>query len=117
MIELKPMTCVNCGGQIDRRTMKCPYCDTPYESPDGRIKIVVDRPGVHTIRCETKVDMMYMRNSPERVTQYVLRDMRQQIADSLLAYMKMTTSEVYDPMNCCQIIRGEIRVVDPSFDY
>jgi hypothetical protein len=43
--------------------------------------------------------------------------MREQIADGLLAYMKMQTSECYDPMNCCQIIRGEVRVVDPTFDY
>lgn len=117
LIEMKPLLCTQCGAPIDRRTMKCPYCDTQYEHPNERIKIVVDRPGVHTIRCETKVDMMHMRHSPEGAREYVLRDMRQQIADGLLAYMKMTTSECYDPMSCCQIIRGEIRVVDPSFDY
>ena len=115
--DIKPLTCHNCGANINRRIMRCEYCGTEYEYPDERIKIIVDRPGVHTIRCETKVDMMHMRYSPEGAREYVLQDMRRQIADGLLAYMKMTTSECYDPMNCCQIIRGEVRVLDPSFDY
>jgi hypothetical protein len=117
MFDPKPMTCINCGANINRRTMRCDYCGTEYESPNERIKIIVDRPGVHTLRCETKVDMMHMRYSPEGAREYVLQDMRQQIADGLLAYMKMTTSESYDPISCCQIIRGEVRVLDPSFDY
>ena len=61
--------------------------------------------------------MEHMRYSPEGAREYVLRDMIEQIADGLLAFMKMQTSECYDPMNCCQIIRGEVRVVDPTFDY
>ena len=117
VFDIKPMTCHNCGANINRRAMRCDYCGTEYESPNERIKIIVDRPGVHTIRCETRVDMMHMRSSPEGAREYVLRDMREQIADGLLAYMKMATSESYDPMNCCQIIRGEVRVLDPSFDY
>ena len=117
VLDIKPMTCQNCGANINRRTMRCDYCDTEYESPNERLKIIVDRPGVHTIRCETRVDMMHMRYSPEGAREYVLQDMRQQIADGLLAYMKMTTYESYDPLNCCQIIRGEVRVLDPSFDY
>lgn len=115
MFELKPLVCKNCGGQIERSTMKCPYCGTQYESPNGMLKIVVDRPGFHTIRCETRVDMENMRHNPEAAKEYVLRDMREQIADGLLAYMKFMTSESYDFMHRCQIIRGEVRVVDPTF--
>lgn len=117
MFEPKAMTCQNCGANINRITLRCDFCGTEYESHNDRIKIVLDRPGVHRIRCQTKVDMECMRHSPEKVRDYVLRDMREQIADGLLAYMKMTTSECYDPMSLCQIIRGEVRVVDPSFDY
>ena len=117
MFEAKPMKCQNCGANINRRTMQCDYCGTEYESPNERLKIVVDRPGVHTIRCETRVDMDHMRYSPEGAREYVLQDMRQQIADGLLAYMKFATSESYEPLNCCQIIRGEVRVIDPSFRY
>lgn len=58
MDTLKAMTCKNCGANIDRRTMRCDYCGTEYESSNERIKIIVDRPGIHTIRCETRVDMV-----------------------------------------------------------
>ena len=117
MLEMEAMKCPNCGANVNRRNLRCDYCGTEYKHPNEQIKIVVDRPGVHTIRCQTKVDLEHMRQAPERVREYVLRDMRKQIADGLLAYMKMQTSECYDPMNCCQIIRGEVRVVDPTFDY
>ena len=117
MFEAKPMKCQNCGANINRITMRCDYCGTEYESPNERIRIVVDRPGVHTIRCETRVDMDHMRDCPEGAREYVLQDMRQQIADGLLAYMKFATSESYEPLHCCQIIRGEVRVLDPSFDH
>ena len=117
MLEMKAMKCQSCGANINRITMQCDYCGTQYESPNDRIKIVVDRPGVHIIHCQTKVDMEMMRHYPEGAREYVLQDMREQIADGLLAYMKMTTSEIFDPMNCCQIIRGEVRVLDPHFDH
>ena len=29
-IKLHPNTCVNCGGGIDRETMLCRFCGTPY---------------------------------------------------------------------------------------
>lgn len=116
-MELQTMTCKNCGANINRRTLRCDYCGTEYEHPNDRIKIVTIRPGVHTIRCQTKVDMEMMRHSTEGAKEHVLRDMREQIADGLLAFMKMTTSECHDQRSHCQIIRGEVRVVDPSFDY
>lgn len=28
--KLKPVTCVNCGGRIDKDTMTCCYCGTYY---------------------------------------------------------------------------------------
>ena len=117
LLNIKPMTCCKCGARINRSSMKCDYCGTEYESPNKNIKIMVDRPGVHTIRSQTEVDMMYMTHSPESAREYTLNEMRQQIADGLLAYMKMTTSESYNTFKCCQIIRGEVRVLDPSFEY
>jgi predicted amidophosphoribosyltransferase len=117
MFEPEAMKCPNCGANINRRSLRCDYCGTEYKHPNEQIKIIVDRPGVHTIRTQTRVSLEHMRQAPERAREYVLRDMREQIADGLLAYMKMTTSESYDPLNLCQIIRGEVRVVDPSFDY
>lgn len=29
-IKLQPMTCINCGGSIERKSMTCEFCGTPY---------------------------------------------------------------------------------------
>lgn len=113
MLDLKQLQCKNCGGQIDRATRKCPYCGTQYEMPEG-IKIVVDRPGVHKIRCQAAVSQDMIARAPEAATEMTLAQMRKQVADGLLAYMRFVTED--DPRIMCQIIRGEVRVLEPRDD-
>lgn len=118
MIELKPLTCQNCGAQIDRRTMKCPYCDTQYERKHdgGIVQFVVERPGVHRIRAEVRIADEVTHHYPEQATKMAMDKMRHQIADGLLDYLTICTE--HNPMGMYQIIRGEVRVVDPTFsDY
>jgi hypothetical protein len=50
---------------------------------------------------------------PERARDYTLNQLREQIADGLLGFMKITTS--HDLCEQAEIIRGEVRVVDPTF--
>lgn len=117
MVELKPLSCKNCGGQIDRATMKCPYCDTQYERTcnDVQIKFAVERPGVHVIRAAVKIDEMAL-HYPKEASDFVMGKLRESIADGLMEYMKICTTR--DERSFCQIIRGEVRVVDPTFtDY
>lgn len=120
LLEFKPLICERCGGTIDRKTMRCPYCGTEYirENNGDQIRIVVDRPGVQKISTQVRVDMDMMADSPEGARAYVLDRMRHEVADALLAFMKISTAEDYSPLSRCQIIRGEIRVIDPTFtDY
>lgn len=115
--EIKPLICERCGGQIDRKTMKCPYCDTQYERKNNGVTVryVADRVGIHTIRADVRVDNFRLQRDPEGATEYALDRLRQEIADGLLAYMKIATQK--DFLEQCEIIRGEIRVVDPTFTY
>lgn len=117
MIERKPLICQNCGGRIDRRTMKCPYCDTEYERnmDEMPIRFVVEQPGVHRIRAEVRLAEEMIVRDPEGASRYAMNKLRQGIADGLLEYMKICTSKSFDPMNMCQVIRGEVRVIDPTF--
>ena len=115
MAELKPMVCERCGGDIDRRTMRCQYCDTQYERKhEGtQINYVVERPGIHRLRAEVRIADEMTRRDPEMATKIATDRLRNGIADGLLDYMKIYTN--VDPMLMCQIIRGEVRVVDPTF--
>lgn len=74
MFELKPLVCERCGGHIDRKTMKCPYCDTQYERRNNGVTVnyVVDRPGTHRLSAEIRVDEEMMARDTEGATHYVL---------------------------------------------
>lgn len=114
-MDLRPHICKQCGGHIDLATMKCAYCGTTYSDPALRnITFKVDRPGVQRIRTQITIPNDRMKQSPEAARDYALRELRNQLADGLLAFMKIDTAE--DFMNDAQIIRGEVRVLEPSFD-
>lgn len=117
MIKIEPLICEQCGGAIDRRTMKCLFCDTQYERKNNGVTLnyVVEQPGTHRIRAQVRIDKRMMADNPERATAYTLDKMRQEIADGLLGYMKITTAEDFEFGRECQIIRGEVRVIDPEF--
>lgn len=113
---MEKLVCENCGGQIDRSTMKCPYCGTQYERTycGTPVRFVVERPGVHRIRAVAMVADELSMHDPERATEFTMDKLRQGIADGLLSYMKMETER--DPRHRCRIIRGEVRVIDPSWE-
>ena len=116
MFELRQLECVNCGGKIDRSTMKCPYCDTQYERKQDEhiIKYEVERPGVHRIRAKVKLDQASIIHNPEAESNYVMGKLRSAIADSLLDYMQIAIAD--DPRSFTKEILGEVRVVDPNFN-
>lgn len=117
-MDLNPYICKCCGGRINVAKMKCEYCDTYYEDQSlRRIKIETVRPGQHTIRAEVALDMDGVRHNPEGARDYALRELRNQLADGLLGFMKVQTAENFDPriFGRTEIIRGEVRVIDPSF--
>lgn len=114
-MELKPYICERCGGPINISKMKCEYCGTEYQ--DERLKNVyveVVKPGVHSIYSEVRIPReALLRNKVEDIRNYSLGQLRHQIADGLLGYLNIATHKDY--MEDCEIIRGEVRVLDPMF--
>lgn len=118
-MELKPYICKCCGGRINVAKMRCEYCDTPYEDSSlKRIKIETVSPGQHTIRAQVALSYDHMLHSPEGARDYALRELRNQLAEGLLGFMKIQTAENLDPkyLERTEIIRGEVRVIDPMFN-
>lgn len=118
-MKLTPYICKCCGGRINLAKMRCEYCETPYEDNSfKRIKIETVQPGVHTIRTQVALSMDHMAHNPEGARDYALRELRNQLADGLLGYMKITAAEDFSPKywERTEIIRGEVRVVDPTFN-
>lgn len=113
MINYDALTCSNCGAPIDRSTMTCPYCKTQYSFPNPELKLEVIRPGAHKIYCQAIVPNRIVAEVPDRARDYTLAEMRNQLAEGLLGYMKISTSK--DFREDCQIIKGEVMVLDPYF--
>lgn len=115
-MEMTPYTCGCCGGRIDVSTMRCMYCDTQYHHPSlERLNIVKVEPGVHSLRGEVRIPREVMMHAdPEAIRDRSLDELKHQMADGLLAFLKISTC--IDPMSNTEIIRGEVRVVDPMFD-
>lgn len=117
-MDLRPYICKQCGGTINLATLKCEYCGTPYKDESlKRITISTRVPGEASLRAEVRIDRYSMERDPEGARDYALRELRNQLADGLLAYMKITTSTDYSAryLEQTDIIRGEVRVVDPMF--
>ena len=118
MRKVEQLKCECCGGIIDRRTMKCPYCDTQYER-DGDdlikspLRIEQIPTGVQTYYAAVKIGLDMLSN-PE-TAQRVIRD---QLAKSL-AKVVAENMEVevershYDFSN---IYKGRIRIVESKLD-
>lgn len=116
-MDLRPYVCKQCGGTINPATLKCEYCGTRYEDESlKRITITTQTPGQHTIRAQIHLDRELIRYNPERARDYALGQLREQIADGLLGYMKITTSKDISRWgDQVEIIRGEVKVIEPTF--
>lgn len=118
-MDLRPYICKQCGGTINPATLKCEYCGTPYHDESlRRITISQVAPGEAKLRAEVRINRYSMTQDPERVRDYALKELRNQLADGLLAYMKITTTTDFSAkyFEQTEIIRGEVRVVDPMFE-
>ena len=112
MDELKPLICQSCGGHIDRRTMKCPFCDTQY---NGKIEPVPIEPLFVADGCETLAisiqipEEQLLRSANEML--YVQEEMCKLLAKRMMPYLKVRENR--NPMNFDRIFTGLIKFVKP----
>ena len=118
-MDLRPYICKQCGGRINPSNMRCEYCGTEHYDPHlKRIAVSTVRPGEARLYAEVRINYEDMMRYPEQARDYALRELRDQLADGLLAYMKITTADDFN-INFngrTEIIRGEVRVIDPMFE-
>lgn len=117
MVKLQ---CVNCGGHINPETYVCEYCGTRYQKPVGSTPlmstVILEHPKVQTIAAKMAVDRNMVRClGEERAAEYCVEEMAQEIAKQLAPFMAIDTD--YDPRMNVRIVRGRIRIVEPSFRF
>ena len=120
LYELK---CRNCGGALDPKTLKCPYCGSQYERKNEHMGDMV-RP-VYIQTCPAQiVPLAYQMSVSEEEMQYYpqeemaeicMKKVTYELAKALVPYVKIETQR--DLCNMQQIIRGTVRVVEPDFRF
>ena len=120
LYELK---CRNCGGALDSRTLKCPYCGSQYERKNEHMGDMVRTVYIQTCPAPI-VPLAYQMRVPDEAMQHYpqeemarmcMDEMTHALAKALVPYVKIETQR--DLCSMDQIIRGTIRVVEPDFRF
>lgn len=115
---MEKLQCTNCGGKINPQTYTCEYCGTRYKKPNIPMMPMVmhEHPQCHTIAVESRVDP-YTVNvlGEEETSKIVLEDMANEIAHKLAPFISIEARS--DPFMNVKIIRGKVRIIDPSFRF
>lgn len=117
MIKLQ---CTNCGGHINPNTYVCEYCGTRYEKPTDRTMmlppVMIEHPKVKTFAAKVNVDPHMVECLGEKdAADYCVRQITSSLADQLAPFITIEVD--YDHMECCRIVKGKVRIVEPSFKF
>lgn len=109
MDELKPLICQCCGGQIDRRTMKCPYCETQYNGKLEPVHIISrsEPYGVQTLQAAVYVDELAFQN--QEIAMKIAREkLYEAMMKSMTPYVEI--EENRDPCRFGRTLRGRLKI-------
>lgn len=107
--------CPNCGAPL-RGYGRCEYCGTVINQP---LQMLVVRPGIRKLVCQTKMPIALGEYKPEVAAEYAKRDIRNKMADALTDSIKFLTRREFDPCRFEEVIavRGELWISDPDVNY
>lgn len=111
--------CRNCGAHLTSvggGRWRCEYCGSVYEAQSflGEIQFVeINRAQAQKIVAKVAIPREYREGThADTLSRYTLGQLRQQLAEGLEAFMKISTEE--DPFLQTTIVRGEVRVIPPD---
>lgn len=119
-MTIKPLTCTNCAGRINRATMTCEYCGTKYQFDDGIIPLRIEcqTSPVRILATQTSIPEELLRwdcMTKEHITEMVMDNIRDQLAKALEDCM--TIEMHYDAREMRQIITAKVRVLEPDYRF
>lgn len=111
---MEQLKCPNCGGNIDRSRMICPYCGTQFKNEyNDIIRIETYNPRVVPLKATAMLDESFIKTiGKENASEILVREMARNIADSLIPFMEVYTS--YVPERCEYRTDARIRVLKPE---
>lgn len=114
MGELKNLTCVCCGGRINRATMKCEYCGTEYKLNGDipTIRIESFQNPIREYKACVLVDDYLLYKGGDSYMQYALQKLCEEMMPAVMSGMRIRTET--DHITNKVRIDGSLRVVLPK---
>lgn len=114
-MNAEPLICPQCGGKVNEVRMECEYCGTKFKSKYEVIKIIAEKPGIHTLSCDCMMpnEVIYALGA-EKASEIALKELAGKMSKCMMPYISIQTSDADLWMEDMVRIRGRLRVVDPK---
>lgn len=112
-MELKPLICPQCGGEINRARMICEYCGTTFAEENNVVKIVAYHPGVHTLGAVVDIPQEWALKNPTEAAEFAIREMAKKFAAGIAQFMDVRTMD--DPVTLSVRFGGKLRVLESGY--
>lgn len=119
-MELKPLTCPNCGGAVNRERMICEYCGTKFDNGNADVSVLrVEHftSPTRVLAAEAIIPNELHALAPEEVIPYAKREIAEKLVDRLLQGDMIEFRSEMDLRACQQIISARLRVLDPHYRF
>lgn len=113
-MNIKALKCSCCGGNIDRRTLRCDFCGTEYviENDVPTIKFETFRNPTKLIRAVTNVPRDLAVHQGDDFREHVIRQLARQLSEEMYDCMRLGCD--FDPLSMSYRVCAEARVVVPK---
>ena len=116
-IDKEPLICPQCGGKINEAQLMCEYCGTKFKSEYDVIKVIAERPGIHTLTADVVIanEAIEMFGA-EKASEIALYNIAGKMSRCIMPYISIRTNQdysMYGDQNYTGV-RGRLRVVDPK---
>ena len=120
-MPIKPLTCPQCGGAINRDRMICEYCGTKFQIEDNGfasvLRVETYSSPTTTLQVQTQIANEFVAAAGEKVVDMAKKEIADRLADKLLAGELIEFRSEQDWRRCQQIISARLRVLHPTYRF
>ena len=115
---MEQLKCPNCGGNVDRERMICPYCGTQFKRDyeSNVLRIETYNPKVETLTGKIILDERFVDTvGLEEASNVAVRELAKKLADAIAPFMEIQTQNDYQHLGVAVYARA--RILRPDYRF
>lgn len=115
---MEQLKCPNCGGNVDRERMICPYCGTQFKRDyeSNVLRIETYNPQVETLSGKIILDKMFVDTvGLEEASNMAVHELAKKVADSIAPFMELHTQNDYQHLGVT--VSARVRILRPDYRF